>query len=512
MNLIKNAYKAIRLKSEFGKIDDAQKQEHALAYISELFESEKGLFLKLGQFLGAKEKYSKLSKSVYSYTSQIDRENIEKVFEKQFNESLKTSFTYENKSSALASLSQVVFLKDKETAKLWVLKSFLPGIEKEIESQMNTLGLVPNVGPQKKWGVDISLYKKLIGDLVEKELSFDNEIKCVKEFSSRFGGNKSIKLVEIHPNFQSDKLYLQSYAPGEDLQHYLNKPDSLNPKLRKKLGLALMEFYLISFFFCNKLQSDGNWGNFRLNLLADGEIELWPIDFGAVYEYQKSFVQACFNLLIACKENRDYDLVKLLCDLGFEESKLLHIEEHLASLLKIILEPFVSERPYDLKNWNLDMRMDALLGEQKWWFRSAGGKDFFVLLKSISSVLGILERLDVKLDFYNLIEKNSLAQRIAMAGASFEKRESNKSMGFDLLAKEIEILVYENKEEKVRLKLPIRSIYNLEEYMDDDLKEKLVTKSVDYSKVIKDFIASKGSPCLLFEHKEKGKTFKISAL
>lgn len=512
MNLLKDLYKAAKFRKSLSSLNDEAKEEQALAYLSELMHAEKGLFLKVGQFLGAKDRYQALSDGVYKYHQIADLDELKKTFQKIFNQKFEDFFVLSSEDSPSASLSQIFYIKEKATGKMWVLKSLLPGIKEKLRDQLNSLGLIPNIGPQKKWGVDIGLYKNLISNMIEHELDYSKETKDMDHFSSVFSTHKFIKVPKVHSGYCSQEMYVQEFIKGKDLSEVLKKIETYSPEKRKQISLNLVDFYIKSFFFANKIQSDGNLGNFRVHFTADGELELGVLDLGAVYSFDEKFVVACLALLRACKENQDIDLVEVMVDLGFEEDKLLHIEEHLASLLKIFLEPFVSINPYNFSDWKLEERMEALLGEHRWWFRSAGGEAFFVLMKSLNCLISIMEKLEIKLALYPLIEKNSLNQLLKVTERVYPPAVKRDHIGFHLLAKEIEILVIEDGQQKVKLHLPIKAIYNLEDYMDEDLKEKLNQKAVDYKQVIKDFIASSGAPRELFSLSEEHKSFRISAI
>ena len=58
--------------------------------------------------------------------------------------------------------------------------------------------------------------------------------------------------------------------------------------------------------------------------------------------------------------------------------------------------------------------------------------------------------------------------------------------------------------------MPLRSLIHFEDYMEDDLKQKLKNREIDYRKIIDDYLASPRLPELLFSLKEEEKEYLIS--
>ena len=94
----------------------------------------------------------------------------------------------------------------------------------------------------------------------------------------------------------------------------------------------------------------------------------------------------------------------LLVQVGFAREKLTPIKPQLSELLNIIFEPFLESRPYDLSQWRIKERVDQVLGEKKWWFRSAGNTDFFEIMKSFFGVVNLLEILEAKISWHEVME------------------------------------------------------------------------------------------------------------
>ena len=98
------------------------------------------------------------------------------------------------------------------------------------------------------------------------------------------------------------------------------------------------------------MQTDPNWGNYLYSIEKD---EVCLIDFGAVKQYSKSFVEKYFSLVWGAA-TKDKDLIyNASVDLGFltgDETDEM-INAHINAGL-IIGEPFAIDTPYEFTEGN----------------------------------------------------------------------------------------------------------------------------------------------------------------
>ena len=510
MKSIKQAAKAIQFFKSLKELSKDRKEELALAQIQKVLGEERALFLKIGQFLGLKKDYEKVLEASYAFEQVLSFDEAKLIFLKEFGVSFDEKFEFINRQAKSASLSQVFFCKEKASKEVLVLKTQLPGVKESIQSQLKLLNLLPNAGPAKKWGVDIEAYKKSISNLLDKELDFQHEISLMRTYEKTFESHSTYYLPKLYPHFQASHIYFQTEIPGEPLIELL-KSKTINEGQKRFTLKSIFEFQCISFIKAHMLQTDTNLGNFHL-ISARDKLQLGALDFGAVKTFDKSFILGVLRLYLAVKNKSEESPISLLAAVGFDAKKLNAIRAKLPILLNLLFEPFVSSKPVVLSNWNLNSRLDSLLGEHKWWFRSAGGQDFFLLMKAFSSYIDLSEKWKYSICFSEIIDKHLSAVVLDVLNLDLPKDEHDEVYLMSLMASEIMVHIKENGKDKVKLKMPIRIIDDLESFMDEEILLKLQQRGISCKDKVESFLQNGGKPAVLFSFQDGAKDYLVKAL
>lgn len=493
MNIAKNLYKSLQLAKAIRGFHKENTRQKSLQYLSNLFENESGLLLKIGQVLCQNKEFQEIIEVVHKQDPVLsDLEVNSLIFELFPEEDIKYIHFL-----ACASLSQVQLVEWK--ANKIALKMMLPNIQEEVEKQLKLLNLLPNMGPSKKWGVDLDTYKKLFYDLFSEELNYEHEKEKLKNYQSIFNGFDAIEIPKVYDDLCSTVSLAMEYMEGSDLQ--LVKSWDLETKT--KLAEALVEFLLVSLFHHDQIQSDFNMGNFKFTRKS-----IQCLDFGSIYSFHSDFKLYLAKMCWMIWNDEHIDPLAIFTGLGFDEKKLSYLHERLPLIIKSVFEPIQSSKKFDLSEWHLDLELERSLGEEKWWFRAAGGKDFFVLMKACKGLFHLIRELDVKINFRQLVEKHSLHLLPVIAGLNIESH-SDKNWYFDSLASKLRVSVTENGVEKVSLTLPIYSLRDLSEYMESEILEKLKERNIDINELVSQNIRSGAYPQELFHLMESKKSYRV---
>ncbi|MFK8138199.1 MAG: AarF/UbiB family protein [Bdellovibrionales bacterium] len=511
MNLPKQLFKTFKIiktiKSSKVAVGD-EGRENALAHISNLLSSEAGIFSKLGQQLNTSKLYTEIDEKKFHFSQKTDKEWIKNRFFEEFGEQFSDHFTFLKEHQVTASLSSVVIVRELSSGKNWALKLGRKNIRAELNSQLKILNLIPRMGPIKKWGIDLEAYKKLIQELLDKELNYLHEIDFLIEVGVLFSNHQYISIPKVHSKYQSKNIYLQEYISGKELHEIdLKKLESLE---KISISNLFLEFYSDCFSKLGALQTDGNWGNFKL-FKKEKQWCLVPLDFGAFHKFEDDFCLSVLKLYLAIKKGSDIDPFPYLVRMGFDTKKLNHIGDKLPKLLIYLMEFFTKNYPQKLESWEVNKNIDMLLGESKWWFRSSGQREYFLFMKSISGLLNILRALDVPITYASKIEK-SFSHR-AMDIIQFNLvSEKDRRYSFQSLAKSLKVKVAENHKQKISVELPIRAILDLEDYLEPEIQDKLAERGLSLEEIRKEFLNSSGLPQLLFELNENQKSYLVEAV
>ena len=505
---LKNTYQLFSARKDLA---DPQRRELALAQIQRVLETERGLLQKIAQFLSLSSKSDSALLGVYQLAPVLKLEDLMYAFETIFSEEFAKHWQPLEQQAGAASLSQVFFLRHKHSQQEYVAKLQIPGIGEEIRSQLKLLGLLPQLGPAKKFAVDIDAYKRMLLQMLESELDYSKEQERIEQIYPWFQDAPDILTPKLFPEFRNPNLYFQTALPGRELVHYLS-PDSLSAATRVSVAKSLWRFHVRCFLRGSLLQTDGNYGNYRLFLQGPQPV-LSAYDFGAMHEFGKDFRLALLRLYLAAKQQGSEDLWPLLVGLGFDLDKLASIEVFIPKLWQSFLEPFVSAKIYDLRSWRLPERLDALLGEQKWWFRSAGGEDFFLLMKALHGMLELIRGWQVGICFSEILDQELLPylpEVLAWQPPFLEAR--GQPSAFAYLAEKLRVSVHENGKLKVRVELPIRVVEKIEEYMDPELLQKLAKQGISHQQRVQEFLAKGARPGPIFQLQEASKEYRVEAI
>lgn len=361
---------------------------------------------------------------------------------------------------------------------LWAIKVQFPDIGPILMDELNTLIRVAEKSPARKYGFDADVYKRDLGDLLKMELNYLVEQKNQLFFlqnMKEFG----IHIAELKPEFCSNNILVQQFVPT------LTKGEirDLSEGERKNLAKQLTQFVLKNIFMCPFFYSDlqpANWGVHPV----DKKLVLY--DFGSTVRVDEKTRLTFIHLVLSCSEliSTPYTPFELLVAMGFNEKKLVHLREQIPSVLKKILEPIKNKGSFDVKKWNLSHSLNQILGDGAWWFRTSGPIWFLMAMRLIQGWAHALHLLDVTVPVQSLFidicqNKFDEAQNITISPtSSFES-----GLGFDQMAKLLNVLIMERGQLKVKLELPISVVDELEEYIDEEVQKKIAQNGIDLNQI-----------------------------
>lgn len=499
--------KSIQLGLAIKKVKNANEieKEKAIVFLRELLAQESGIFAKFSQYLGTSKEWDK--DLVYSNHNLINTSDIKTIFKESFNDEFDDVFSEIDQDPMKASIGQVHKVTLVDGTEL-ALKVQYPGIRETIYDQlklMNLFPLIEKVTPIKKWGIPVGEYQNLFKKLADEELNYTHEINNHKIFAINFKGDEVIKTSELFPKYQSPQLYLQSFIDGYSVKEVQEK-FSFNDL--EFLALKMFEAFIKQVFIHRFYQADTNHGNFIFSELNNCPV-VYYIDFGSCIKLEKKFVLALGKLIKSVIYKDDTDPLQLLGDLGFDTTKLVHIQKQLPKVLECFFYPLLNDYPNSLDKWNLDEQLSEVLGEYKWWFRSSGGTQFFSIMKAFSGYKALFIQWGVqvcwKMTLLNLIKPmfNEFDNYIPST------QKLAESYSFSTMAKHLRIIVKDGDKEKVNLTMPASVCESLHEIIEQDILDKLNERSINLDEIIMDLKRNGGYPQDIFQLTEGTKDYYV---
>lgn len=466
------------------------KNEKKLNELMEIALMERGILYKILQHL-----FSDKIASVKVQVQELGKNKIISIIEKELNINFHDHFCDISEPVFCASIGQVHKAKLKMGLTV-AIKIQYPGVKQSVVSQLKFLKVVASstkFSSIDKWNITMKLHL----DLIEK--------KILEELDYRFEQNNLLKaqglnllLNEKNCNllepYCTSKILTQPWIEGVDLNFIKNNWDYA---IRKLVAEQLVNDYFKQIFVNGFFQGDTNESNFIIQETSS-DIRVNWIDFGNWSSLAPEVRYSLFTLISQTIYEEDINYLGHFERIGFDVFKLRYLQNVLPILVTILFEPFLTNRPFDLGGWKLEERIDNLLGENKWWFRSSGNSSLLELIKSFSGVFKIVKSLNVNINWHQIFLKYSPMSDNLLIVQPIPVYENNIPT-IKQLAKNLVIHILKDSREHAKIELPAISLLDLESFMPDDVIEKLIDKSFDLEKIKFSYLEKGLIPGDLFE-------------
>ena len=367
----------------------------------------KGASMKLGQLLSMDmgeylpPEVIKVLENLHQNSTFVSYEKIEVILKEELGEKFSHLTEISQTPLAAASIGQVHTAK--LDGKFVVIKIQYPGVAESIPSDLRILKLLfKNLSFVQGKSADLEPFFKELEEVLIRETDYEHECQMLKRYRDVF--TDSVYVVPlVYPDYSTKKIITMERIEGKSLNEWTEK--SLLGE-RQTLAHQLLCLYLEEFFKHGLVQTDPNPGNFLLT--KDNRVAL--LDFGAVKEYDRAFIEGYKNVLIA---SRNQDTKKL-----FEESVRLNfidpresdeVKDLYFQMMECLSSPFRQEGPFDFadKKFYDDSKNISWALSRKCKY-SPPPKDLLFLHRKLAGVFILIRKLDVKLvlnDYWYKIEE-----------------------------------------------------------------------------------------------------------
>ncbi len=463
--------------------------EKAALKLADFITKERGVFLKMCQYLGTNKKHHVIIKNLsFQKIELLSTSEIELVL--KHSKVTLPQETIVGECLASASIGQVNAI-EIDGAK--VIKVKFPGLDKQIKHQQTLLKILPKKVIKRKTKIDLDDYSHMIGSLLSKECDFAFELKMQEEVSSIFPGNNHFKVPKVYAQFSCKEFII-----SERLEPVQSQVVAQNAKAYCE-NLAFTYLYL---FESGYAQGDSNHGNFLF--LSDNKIGV--IDFGQFYRFSQEFIGALVSLIYKLRGQEQFDDFDYYKAMGFKPEVLELIRPHLRMLSLILFEPFLVNKSFNLLTWDYVTKINSILGQKKWLFRSAGGEEFFMIIKSFVGLKNLIIKQESLVNWYQVFDE-------VFYGTNWRSFEPEKSFGVPTnQAQWIKILVKENNKTKSEHKFSLGEVFQIENHLPSSLTDELILKGIDLRAICTEALKSGSSPCELIDFEIEGKKYFISMI
>lgn len=485
---------------------DEKQKDIARKALANLFANSRGVMMKVGQLLADSDNspYRKLLDNIEPYTLEY----ILPYLEDSLGKPVSQVFQSIEEASAAASLGQVhkAILHTGETV---AVKIQYPEIGEAVDAELRLAGLLPGVGPVKKWGFDLESYKQELKANMSRELDYLSEAKRQQKFAEQVS-IEGLTIPRIYMEYCSEKVLVQDWEPGLSI----NDISNWSSEVRQEIARILIKTLFKSLFVVGEIHGDPHIGNSFYRKNRSGKPNVVLLDYGCTVPIDKNARMALLKLIVSLKEGLEVSPLQCFSAMGFDAKKLSYIDSALPMLSTILLRPFLVDGRMKLSDWHLQKDLDSLLGEKRWWFRSAGPANLFLLIRAFQ---GLVQNLDYIKSFssWSDLLYESLGPELIQQARDYTLPDLDSdalvhSISTSALAKELKVSVWNNKQKSVGVSMPASAVLELEDIMPEDVYLQLKQSSDINLELIMQKVKDSGiAPQTVFDYEVGSKRYKV---
>jgi aarF domain-containing kinase len=367
----------------------------------------KGASMKLGQMMSMDlgdylpPEAVKVLENLHQNATFLPFNEVEAILKSELGDKLLDISEISQDPIAAASIGQVH--SAKLNGKDIVLKVQYPNVANSIPTDLKLLKIIlKNFSVYQGKDVNLDPFFKEVEEVLLKETDYENEQAMLLKYEQAFK-NSDFIIPKVYSDYCTKKVIALEMIDGKKITEW--KKTSLLGE-RMALGKKFIELYLEEFFTHGLVQTDPNPGNF---FITEGN-KIALLDFGAVKEYERVFIDGYRKVLIAAFENNRSSLLKISEELAFidpresQEVKAIYLD-----MMEILAAPFRQAEPFDFSNKQFFEDSKNLSWKLSKACRfSPPPKDLLFLHRKLAGVFGIVKRLEIKLvlrDYWYLVEK-----------------------------------------------------------------------------------------------------------
>ena len=312
----------------------------------------KGSVVKVGQLLALygehilPEEITKAFRSLEENTVAINWESLEPHVKKELGEKKFAQLSVDPTPIGAASLAQVHRATHSDGREL-CLKIQYPGVAESIDSDLNDIAQLLRWSQVVSVGAEFSTWIEEVRDMLHREVDYKLEAQTTMEMYAQLKDDARFIVPEIVPELSTGKILTASYEAGFSVQ--AKEVAALSLARRNRLAKAFLELFFLEFFRWGKIQTDPNFGNYRIRIdEKHKDDQLVLLDFGAMMPYPEAFLDAVRKMIRGAYFNDNTTIQLGAIELGIMQTDYPQdVLDDFSELCKTIIEPLVYDKDRD---------------------------------------------------------------------------------------------------------------------------------------------------------------------
>ncbi|MEI7904367.1 MAG: AarF/ABC1/UbiB kinase family protein [Candidatus Firestonebacteria bacterium] len=271
-------------------------------------------FIKFGQLLSLRSDVlpAKLTNELAKLQDQVKPfpfAEVKKILEAEYKNKTEEIFSHiEEKPLASASMAQVHLAALKGTKEKLIIKVQRPGIEKEVERDLDILYFLANriekLVPEFKVYNPVGIVDEF-SKAIRKELDFTYEVSNADRFRKAFKNNKTVLIPKINFDYSGRRVIAMEFVEGIKISRFLRSNRSAEEK--KQVASSITSIYYSMIFEQGFFHADPHPGN--ILIMKDGKVGL--VDFGMTGRLDEQMLKRLAFILLSFSDE-DFVLEKYI--------------------------------------------------------------------------------------------------------------------------------------------------------------------------------------------------------
>lgn len=232
-------------------------------------------------------------------TTALEWPSIEKVLRFELGNGALDELEIEKTPIGAASLGQVHRARRKSDGKEICLKIQYPGVADAVDSDLDAVAQLLKLAKLVSFSRDFDEWLEEVRVMMHREVDYTLEAETTRRFGKMLQGDERFIVPEILLEYSTPHVMATSYEPGLSVssEEVLSLPQSR----RNKLAESALELFLKEMFIWKEIQTDPNFGNYRIRLADEKHAEdrIVLLDFGAVQKYPDAFIDPVCDMIYA---------------------------------------------------------------------------------------------------------------------------------------------------------------------------------------------------------------------
>lgn len=232
-------------------------------------------------------------------TTALEWEAIEKALRFELGDDKLNELEVEQEPIGAASLGQVHRARRKSDGKEICLKVQYPGVADAVDSDLDAVAQLLKLAKLVSFSKDFDEWLEEVRVMMHREVDYTLEAETTMRFGRMLHGDNRFIVPEVLIEYSTPHVMATSYEPGLSVSS--DDVLSLPQDRRNHLAKAALELFLKELFIWKEIQTDPNFGNYRIRLASDEDTEdrIVLLDFGAVQKYPDQFIDPVCDMIYA---------------------------------------------------------------------------------------------------------------------------------------------------------------------------------------------------------------------